>query len=98
MRQEVQLIKENIKREFPESNISVRYIQTKNWLDSSDKIKIKTNIPYNALFSYLRKYTAGIAIYPKGNIASKFHNFGSLIFGIESDAEFLEIESTDKMF
>ncbi len=98
MRQEVQAIKENIKKEFPKAKVSVRYIQTKNWVDSSDKIRIKTDIPFNTLLSYLKKHTAGIMIYPKGSVTSKFHDFGSSIFGIESDAEFLEIESTDKMF
>lgn len=44
------------------------------------------------------KHTTGAAIYPKGGYAAKYHDFGSSIFGMDSEVEFIEIESMDTMF
>ncbi len=98
MKQEIRLIKGNIKRDFPEASISAKYVHVKNYIDSSDKIKIKTDIPYSAMLHYLNKHTTGAAIYPKGGYAAKYHDFGSSIFGMDSEVEFIEIESMDTMF
>ncbi len=97
MRQETQIIKANIKRDFPQAMLSLKYIKAANYVFSSDKIKIKTNIPYYSLGAYLAKNTIGIAIYPKGSFASKYGDFNTSIFGIDSEVEFIEIESTDKI-
>lgn len=87
------LIKTNIKKDFPNAKISVKYVSATNYTGSSDKIKIRTSIPYKNILTYLIQNTKGVAIYPKGTIASKRGDFGSCIFEKESDVEFIEIET-----
>lgn len=98
MKQETRLIKGNLKREFSESTVKVRYIYPRKYVFTYDKIKIKTDIPYKAISDYLKKYSSGIRIYPKGSSASMWGQLNAYLFGIETDVEFIEIESTDTLF
>lgn len=93
MRVESKIIKNNILENFPNSKITIKYIQAKDYTISSDKIQIKTNISYKILSTYLRQNIKGAMIYQKGSFISKNGDFGSIIFGKESSIEFIEIET-----
>lgn len=94
MRPETKVIKNNIKKDFPGAKISVKYVPAANYASSSDTIKIKTDINYKTVVSYLKQHTKGVVIYQKGQVGSKGGDFGSRIFDKTSDAEFIEIEVT----
>ena len=93
MMPEVKLLKQSITNKFPEcSLLSINYTRA-NWVKSSDKIKIKTDIPYHELIEYLRTITSHMCVYRKGSIGAAWGKFESRILDLETDAEFIEIDS-----
>ena len=99
MHKETMLLKDKIKLQFPEcTKIYTNYIQPFSYTFSSDKIKIKTDVPFDQLKDFLNKNSCGIAIYRKGGIASMWGDeFNSTLFGYPTNVEFIEIENVQRV-
>lgn len=95
MRDETKMLKQAIQNQFPNCCVlKLEYRTASNYCFSSDKIKIKTDIPFDDLRNYLRKITDRIYIYRKGGLAAISGKISSgTILGRETEVEFIEIDS-----
>lgn len=91
MRQETRLLKEQIKKTFPTATVHIKYVEPANYVFSSDKLVIDTDIPYDDLTTFLKHNTSGIKIYEKGSVAAKSGSYDSTICGVDTEVEFIEI-------
>ena len=96
MRQETRLLKEQIKKIFPTATVHIKYVEPINYVFSSDKIVIDTDIPYDDLATFLKHNTSGIMIYEGGSVTAKGGSFDSTICGVETEVEFIEIRPLKK--
>ena len=100
MRNETKLIKEMLKKFFPNKKFSIRFIQARQYYDTSDKIRIKIDAEdYNQICTILNSYTKGIRISEVGKTTSisgvcepKIYNFKTQSFEDADMVEFIEIE------
>ena len=96
MRQETKLLKEHLKKEFPNDTFSIRLVEPRNQLDSLNIIKIKTTVSYDDMYNCLKNITKGVIIYPKGKTLSitAFTSYNVSICGFtDTLVDCIEIES-----
>lgn len=99
MRSETKIIKEHLRKRFPESKLSFAYCKASNYAWGGDIIRIKTDIPYNQVKDCIYEITKGISIYPKGGCASTYLTQSSnyRIGKLENTmVEFIEIEESSQ--
>lgn len=100
MRQETKLIKDILNNEFPNQKFKFRYIQARNYIDSSDKIKItcEKNLDIEDVIKCISKYVLGIKTYRKGSVATIYEPYNifnhpkimSIVYGEWIDVDVLE--------
>lgn len=91
MKLDTKILKKYLIHYFPMDKFSVRYVEAKNYVDTSDKIIIKTTANYNKLYEFISKNSKGIVIYKTGSVATKTGDYKSELFKMETDVEFIEI-------
>lgn len=92
MRKETKLLKDYLQNIYPNNKFRISYIKTQNYIGSSDKIRILTDLPYKMLNKKLLQIVKGIAIYKNGEVITVSGNINSQMFGEETDVEFIEID------
>lgn len=92
MKSETKALKKHLQSIYPENNFRINYIQAHNQCDSADAIRIQTDVPYDELVKSLIHVVKNIRIYRIGESACSFWSNTPLIFDIETDAEFIEID------
>lgn len=100
MRRETVLIKGILKKFFPNKKYSVRFIQAAQYIDTSDKIRIKIDEEeYNHMCTILNSHTRGIRIAKVGYCTSISGQSTSQIYNVETeqfeDADMLEFIELD---
>ena len=70
MRQETKLIKEILKKEYPDKRFKLQYRRPRNYIDSSDKINVicEKDMDIDEVIHILNNYTHAIEVYKKGSI------------------------------
>jgi hypothetical protein len=100
MRKQTILIKEILKKHFPSTKCSVRFVQAHQYVDTSDKIiVIIDNADYNQIYAIINSYTKGIKICKKGFCVSitglnkpEIYNIHTKQFEDADLLEFIEID------
>ena len=101
MRAESAIIKRILVSEFPDSKISVRLICARNYVDTSDKLRVfVSGATFTEVYDVLRHYTQGVAIYKAGDVASCGGRFAAAALDPETRewvsldcCEFIEIHT-----
>lgn len=100
MRKETKLVKGILKKFFPNKRFSIRFIQARQYYDTSDKIRITVDAEdFNQICSILSSHTKGIRISEVGKTTSisgicepKIYNFETQSFEDADMVEFIELE------
>ena len=93
MKAETKYIKEYLQGLFPESKLSLKYIKATNYAFSSDRIQIKTDIPFEKVRKCLLEITKGILIFRKGSVVSSHAGRNNYIGDFKDNlVEFIEVE------
>ena len=100
MRKETKLVKGILKKFFPNKHFSIRFIQARQYYDTSDKIRITVDAEdFSQIYSILSSHTKGICISEVGKTTSisgicepKIYNFETQNFEDADMVEFIELE------
>lgn len=107
MREQTKAIKEILKSKYPAEKINVRYAETHNYIDQSDRIIVTCDRDVNIdeVINLLNKYTYGIQVYKQGSMATTYGNIEPKIYSVDMQSyidadvmEFIEVRSSDKSF
>lgn len=64
MRREVRILKDILRQEFPNSNVSVRFKRAANYVDGSDKMLVTLdNASFADVRTTLQHYTRNVSVY-----------------------------------
>lgn len=75
MLKETKFIKSLLKETYPNCKIHIEVVEVYNGLFSSDKIRVKTNIPYDDVKNTLSSVTENISIFPKGEFRTLIKSY-----------------------
>lgn len=104
MRYQTKLIKDILKKHFPDKKYSIRYLQARQYYDTSDKIRIKIDADdYNHMCTILNAYTRDIkvcmsthSVAMSGITYPKIYNIHTEQFEDADMLEFIELETKEK--
>lgn len=72
MRHEVKILKTILKNEYPFSNISVRFLACRNYIDSSDKMLVNIDgVSFADVHNTLSHYTRNVSVYRHKDLMSR---------------------------
>lgn len=110
MREQTKAIKEILKTKYPISKFKLKYVETSNYIDGSDKIVVTCDkdIDVDDIVSLIKDNIRGIAAFKKGDVGIIHENYNQfnepqirLLDGTWLDAdvmEFIEVCSSKLSF
>ncbi len=107
MREQTKVIKEILKDKFPSDEFKLKYVETNNYVDTSDKIILTCNRGFDVdnVIRVLKEYTFGIKIYKQGDGASVWKDVEGKIYSLDKKEyvladllEFIEVRSSKLSF
>ena len=95
MRKETKVLKELLKAKFPNAQFHIRYKETTNYIDTSDKIVITcdNSVSIDDVVCYLKENTSKMAVYKNNEYASIGGDYESKIKSVTGewiDADMVE--------